>query len=183
MSPNSYTDQRRLTSLTDLSWHANMTVRDSRRPFKQFRRWLFFTSSQACKSTCFAGCCWESTEGFHPRYITFHRKVSAVTVRMRVCGGLGNRLLQYAAGLALARRHQARLIIDASFYCTKSHRSFQLNQLELDYELSHGDEKSVRELSSTPTGELVSGGTQFHAEPRQYIDICFSECTFIHCLV
>jgi hypothetical protein len=101
-----------------------------------------------------------------------------VTVRMKVCGGLGNQLFQYAAGLAFARRHQARLIIDASFYCTKSHRSFQLNQLELDYELSHGDETSVRELSSTPTGEPTGRATQLHAELRQYADICFSERSF-----
>jgi hypothetical protein len=101
-----------------------------------------------------------------------------VTVRMKVCGGLGNQLFQYAAGLALARRHQTRLIIDASFYRTKSHRSFQLNQLELDYELSHGDDTLVRELPSTPTGELVDTGSQFHVEPRQHTDICFSERSF-----
>jgi Glycosyl transferase family 11 len=86
-----------------------------------------------------------------------------VTVRMKVCGGLGNQLFQYAAGLALARRHQARLIIDASFYRTKSHRSFQLNQFELDYELQ---------------GELAGGSTRFHAEPRPHTDICFSERSF-----
>jgi hypothetical protein len=100
-----------------------------------------------------------------------------VTVRMKVCGGLGNQLFQYAAGLALARRHQARLIIDASFYRTKSHRSFQLNQLELDYELQ-GDEKSVQAYSSTPTGEFVGGGTNCNDEPRQHTDICFSERSF-----
>ena len=98
-----------------------------------------------------------------------------MTVRMKVCGGLGNQLFQYAAGLALARRHQTRLIIDASFYRTKSHRSFQLNQLELDYELQ-GDEKSVQALSSTPTSELVD--TKCHAEPRQDTDIWFSERSF-----
>jgi hypothetical protein len=96
---------------------------------------------------------------------------------MKVCGGLGNQLFQYAAGLALARRHQARLIIDASFYRTKSHRSFQLNQLELDYELQ-GDEKSVQAYSSTPTGEFVGGGTNCNDEPRQHTDICFSERSF-----
>jgi hypothetical protein len=68
---------------------------------------------------------------------------------MKVCGGLGNQLFQYAAGLALARRHQARLIIDTSFYRTKSRRSFQLNQLDLDFELWLSDETSGRELSST----------------------------------
>jgi Glycosyl transferase family 11 len=115
--------------------------------------------------------------GIDREFISIGR-ISAVTVRMKVCGGLGNQLFQYAAGLALARRHQARLIIDASFYCTKSHRSFQLNQLELDYELSHGEETSVRELSSTPTGELAGGSTKFHAEPRQHTDICFSEHSF-----
>jgi len=101
-----------------------------------------------------------------------------VTVRMKVCGGLGNQLFQYAAGLALARRHQTRLIIEASFYRTKSHRSFQLNQLELDYELSQGDETSAWEPSSTPTGALVGGGIKSHAEPIQHTDICFSERSF-----
>jgi Glycosyl transferase family 11 len=66
-----------------------------------------------------------------------------VTVRMKVCGELGNQLFQYAAGLALAKR-----------------------------------QTSVRELSSTPTDELTSGGTLFHAEPRQRTVICFSERSF-----
>jgi Glycosyl transferase family 11 len=97
---------------------------------------------------------------------------------MKVCGGLGNQLFQYAAGLALARRHQARLIIDRSFYCTKSHRSFQLNQLELDFELSLGYEEFGRELSSTLSGKPIGRGTQFRAEPRQHTDVCFSEASF-----
>jgi hypothetical protein len=96
---------------------------------------------------------------------------------MKVCGGLGNQLFQYAAGLALARRHQARLIIDASFYRTKSHRSFQLNQLELNYDLQ-GDDKWVQGLSSTPTGELVGSDAKCPAEPRQDTEIWFSERSF-----
>jgi hypothetical protein len=101
-----------------------------------------------------------------------------VTVRMKVCGGLGNQLFQYAAGLALARRHQARLIIDTSFFRTKSRRSFQLNQLELDFELWLSDETSGRELSSTRPAHPIGCSTQFHAEPKQHTDTCFSERSF-----
>jgi Glycosyl transferase family 11 len=101
-----------------------------------------------------------------------------VTVRMKVCGGLGNQLFQYAAGLALARRHQARLIIDTSFYRTKSHRFFRLNQLELDFDLWLGDETSGRELSSILSGKPTGRGTQFCAEPGRHTDTCFSERSF-----
>jgi hypothetical protein len=80
--------------------------------------------------------------------------------------------------LALARRHQARLIIDASFYGTKSHRSFQLDQLELDFELWLGDKTSGRKQSSTLFGKIIGRATQFRAEPRQHNDICFSERSF-----
>jgi len=97
---------------------------------------------------------------------------------MKVCGGLGNQLFQYAAGLALARRHQAKLIIDTSFYYAKSHRSFQLNQLELDFELWLGGETSELELSSTLSGKPMGRGTKFRAEPRHHADIFFSERSF-----
>jgi Glycosyl transferase family 11 len=106
------------------------------------------------------------------------QRISAVTVRMKVCGGLGNQLFQYAAGLALARRHRAGLIIDTSYYCTKSHRSFQLNQLVLDFELSPGDEMRGRELFSTRSGQSIFRGTQFRARSKQRADISFSERSF-----
>jgi Glycosyl transferase family 11 len=101
-----------------------------------------------------------------------------VTVRMKVCGGLGNQLFQYAAGLALARRHRARLIIDTSFYQTEGHRVFQLNQFDLDFELWPDDETSGRNLSSTRPGRATGRRTRVHAEPIRYTDICFSERSF-----
>ena len=101
-----------------------------------------------------------------------------MTVRMKVCGGLGNQLFQYAVGLALARRHQARLIIDTSFYRTKSHRAFQLDQLELDFELWLGYEDLKRELSSTRPRKPIDCSTKFPAQPRQHTEIFFSERSF-----
>jgi hypothetical protein len=101
-----------------------------------------------------------------------------VTVRMKVCGGLGNQLFQYAAGLALARRHQARLIIDTSFYRAAGHRSFQLNQLELDFELSINDETISPALSSARSEARRGDDTRFGADPIQHADICFSERSF-----
>jgi hypothetical protein len=106
------------------------------------------------------------------------QRTSAVTVRMKVCGGLGNQLFQYAAGLALARRHGARLIIDTSFYRTKSHRLFQLNQLALHFELWPGDETSGRALSSARPAKPIGRATRFRAEPSQHTDLCFSEGSF-----
>lgn len=44
----------------------------------------------------------------------------------RITGGLGNQMFQYAAGLALASRHQAPLILDISGYKDYQLRTFDL---------------------------------------------------------
>lgn len=47
---------------------------------------------------------------------------------VRISGGLGNQLFQYAAGRALSIRTGARLILETSFYTPSRHRSLELNQ-------------------------------------------------------
>jgi Glycosyl transferase family 11 len=53
---------------------------------------------------------------------------------VHVVGGLGNQMFQYAAALALARRHGATLRIDASGYRLNRMRSFQLDRLTIPAE-------------------------------------------------
>jgi hypothetical protein len=60
---------------------------------------------------------------------TSRRRVVAV----RLCGGLGNQLFQYATGRSLAKRKRARLILDATaFTLPQQRRRFALAPLAID---------------------------------------------------
>lgn len=59
-------------------------------------------------------------------------------VRVRICGGLGNQMLQYAAGRALALRLACPLELDLSFYGRDRHRSFELDRLAIQATYSAG---------------------------------------------
>lgn len=50
---------------------------------------------------------------------------------VRISGGLGNQMFQYAAGRTLAIRHDSRLKLDTSFYGRKRHRRFELGELPI----------------------------------------------------
>ena len=50
---------------------------------------------------------------------------------MRAAGGLGNQMFQYAAGLGIAQRVGARLLIDTADYRLAGPRSFQLDQMRV----------------------------------------------------
>ena len=52
---------------------------------------------------------------------------------MRIKGGLGNQLFQYAAGYSLAKRLGQELLIDSSFYPTQALRGYKLPFLAIDY--------------------------------------------------
>ncbi|MBL8818005.1 MAG: alpha-1,2-fucosyltransferase [Planctomyces sp.] len=47
---------------------------------------------------------------------------------VRISGGLGNQLFQYAAGRSVSIRTGARLILETSFFTPSRHRSLELNQ-------------------------------------------------------
>jgi len=50
----------------------------------------------------------------------------------RLMGGLGNQMFQYAAGLALAKRHETPLLIDLSFLQTDAAGQYTQRRFELD---------------------------------------------------
>lgn len=58
------------------------------------------------------------------------------TVTVRLLGGLGNQMFQYAAGRALAERHGAKLRLDPSYIGFEAHRSFALDTLRIDAAVS-----------------------------------------------
>lgn len=54
------------------------------------------------------------------------------SVTVRISGGLGNQLFQYAAARSLAIRCDADLILDLSFYHRGRHRSFELERFPIE---------------------------------------------------
>jgi hypothetical protein len=55
-------------------------------------------------------------------------------ITVEIIGGLGNQMFQYAAALALARRHGAGLRVDASGFHTYRRRPYQLDKLNIPAE-------------------------------------------------
>ena len=55
-----------------------------------------------------------------------------IIVRLR--GGLGNQLFQYAAGKALAERHSTELLLDLYTYSKHPYRKFELSKFNVDAE-------------------------------------------------
>lgn len=58
------------------------------------------------------------------------------TVTIRLLGGLGNQMFQYAAGRSLAHRHGARLRLDPSYIGFEAHREFALDTLSIEAKVS-----------------------------------------------
>ncbi|HVI45456.1 MAG TPA: alpha-1,2-fucosyltransferase [Chitinophaga sp.] len=49
---------------------------------------------------------------------------------VKIFGGLGNQMFQYACGYALARRYNAQLCLDISAYKVKTHQGFEIPRFE-----------------------------------------------------
>ena len=52
-------------------------------------------------------------------------------VIVRLNGGLGNQMLQYAAGRAVAHRNQTRLKLDVSAFKRDAARSYRLHHFDI----------------------------------------------------
>lgn len=66
-------------------------------------------------------------------------------VVVRILGGLGNQLFQYAAGYALARQNQTELKLDLSSLAGNGLRTFELHRMNATYEVATEAElKSVK---------------------------------------
>ena len=60
------------------------------------------------------------------------------TVVVRLVGGLGNQMFQYAAALGLAVRQDRELKMDVSAFAAYKNRSYQLDCLKVPQELYTG---------------------------------------------
>ena len=54
-------------------------------------------------------------------------------VTIRIKGGLGNQLFQYAAGYSLARRLNQDMVLDTSFFSKQKLRGYKLGELNIKY--------------------------------------------------
>lgn len=52
---------------------------------------------------------------------------------MRIKGGLGNQLFQYAAGYSAAKRLNTELVLDTTFFPTQTLRGYKLGKLKTDF--------------------------------------------------
>jgi hypothetical protein len=94
---------------------------------------------------------------------------------LRLSGGLGNQLFQYAAGRSLALKSAAKLVLDVSFYDTGRHRSFELNSFPIHAEVQHNAGRGTS--LSRVSGFLRSffGRRPVYHEPHFHFDPKFSE--------
>ena len=99
------------------------------------------------------------------------------TCTVRVTGGLGNQLFQYAAGRALAMRLDCRLMLDVSFYRKGRHRVFALSQFPIKADVGHmkGASFGLSRWSSLIRG--VFGNEKTYREPHFHFDPNFDSLT------
>ena len=99
-------------------------------------------------------------------------------VIMRVTGGLGNQLFQYAMGRALALRHDVPLLLDLSHYTTPgphTARSFELDKLNTCYAVATEEDlrpfraswmrKLLERLDLKPSPRLIHQPASGSAHP------------------
>jgi len=99
---------------------------------------------------------------------------------VRLQGGLGNQMFQYAAGRALAWRKRARLVLDLTWY----KQSFGPESTERRYELGCFQLcRSTKKISSKAAVRLTSLFAKDYQEPHFHYDPVFSRLpahTVIH---
>jgi hypothetical protein len=70
-----------------------------------------------------------------------------MTITVSLSGGLGNQLFQYAAGYALAQKHQTDLVLDISAYARDKLRGYALGPYQLQESVT-GIETPVTDMAS-----------------------------------
>lgn len=87
-------------------------------------------------------------------------------VVVRLMGGLGNQMFQYAAGLALARKNQVLLKLDLTFLLDRTPRAnFTPRNYELDAFPLHPGCEFIREVGALPTNLKRIEEKYFHFDP------------------
>lgn len=80
------------------------------------------------------------------------RAPSPRVVVMRLCGGLGNQMFQYAMGLRLGLTHGVPLLLDTATFSVDPQRSFQLHHLRI----------SGREVSAAERSQVLPLAARLH---------------------
>ncbi|MBS0430491.1 MAG: alpha-1,2-fucosyltransferase [Proteobacteria bacterium] len=101
------------------------------------------------------------------------------TIYVKLLGGLGNQLFQYATGRALALRHRAELKLDLSFFETYELRRYELSVYPIHAQIAGSEELDrLREFGPPqPSGLLRrlfgnrnAGPARFYVESSPYFD-------------
>jgi hypothetical protein len=103
---------------------------------------------------------------------------AAPGVSVRVAGGLGNQMFQYAAARALALRLGVPLTLDLSFYDRRRHRAYGLHALPLAPHTERGLPSGGRlarwgATLSAAARRLVQPGVAVYREPSSAVDEAF----------
>jgi hypothetical protein len=82
---------------------------------------------------------------------------------VRITGGLGNQLFQYATGFALAQKFECELVLDTSFYPTQTLRKYELDKFNIQARIATKSEIKKLGGGQDFISKLIRkiGGTQF----------------------
>lgn len=96
-------------------------------------------------------------------------------VSVRIAGGLGNQMFQYAAARALALRLGVPLTLDVSFYDQRRHRAYGLDAFPLAPHRERGRPGGGRwsRLVASLGRRLQDHGVRLYREPHVHVDEAF----------
>lgn len=105
--------------------------------------------------------------------------MSSPTITIRLVGGLGNQMFQYAAALGLAVRREARVALDLSAFSVYATRPYQLDRLRVPQEISAeqplrrppGRSLPARVIRRLTGGSVRTNG--LYVEPHFHFDEMF----------
>ncbi len=89
---------------------------------------------------------------------------------LKVSGGLGNQLFQYAAGRSLAFKTNSRLVLDVSFYDKGRHRTFELDQFPIQAEVQRRSVSMTWMSRGLQLVESVIRRDRIYREPHFHFD-------------
>lgn len=89
---------------------------------------------------------------------------------VKIYGGLGNQMFQYAFALSLASRTGDRVYIDSSdVQSDRLHNGYELSRL-FDLRLPEADQRDVKRLSTRPRGLISRARRKYFTKPTHIID-------------